>query len=177
MKIYSDGASSFNGSSKAIGGWAYAIILDEEIIAKNSGKVIGATNQQMELKAVIEGCKDALIEYKNMLYPVSYCGSNSKEFGNSFLSKNFFVYSDSSYVVNCFLQNWWRKWQANGWKNSKKEPVANKELWEELIPYFEHPFFDFCKVKGHSTDTWNEYVDTLAVDARLKKSNKGEEKL
>ena len=42
------------------------------------------------------------------------------------------IYSDSAYVVNAFTQKWIYGWLKNGWKNSSKEPVKNKELWEEL---------------------------------------------
>lgn len=57
-----------------------------------------------------------------------------------------------------------------GWRNSKKEPVANRELWERLIPYFENPRFSFEKVKGHSGEKdWNDYVDRLAVEAKKTK--------
>ncbi|GIT68593.1 MAG: hypothetical protein Ct9H300mP26_2800 [Acidimicrobiales bacterium] len=43
------------------------------------------------------------------------------------------VHSDSTYVVNCFRQEWWKGWLKRGWKNSKKEPVANRDLWEPFI--------------------------------------------
>ena len=58
----------------------------------------------------------------------------------------------------------------NGWLNSKKQPVANKELWEKLIPYFENPRFSFEKVKGHSGNQLNELVDKMAVAARQENS-------
>ena len=54
----------------------------------------------------------------------------------------------------------------NGCKNAKKEPVANKQLWQHLIPYFLNEKIEFHKVKGHDGDKWNEYVDKLAVAAR-----------
>ena len=79
------------------------------------------------------------------------------------------IYSDSAYLINCRNQNWWRAWQCNGWRNSKKEPVANQELWEQLIPYFEKPTkYNFVKVKGHNGDKslkayWNDVVDKMAV--------------
>ena len=45
---------------------------------------------------------------------------------------------------------------------------SNKQLWEHLIPYFVSPQIEFLKVKGHDGNKWNEYVDKLAVAARLK---------
>ena len=39
------------------------------------------------------------------------------------------IVSDSTYVVNCFRDRWWAKWERNGWRNSQKQPVANTDLW------------------------------------------------
>jgi ribonuclease HI len=72
------------------------------------------------------------------------------------------VYTDSAYLHNCYAQKWYRSWQMNGWKNSKKQPVANRDLWERLIPYFELPEVEFVKVKGHAGNKYNEIVDTMA---------------
>ena len=58
------------------------------------------------------------------------------------------VWSDSSYVVNCFDKAWWRKWQTNGWMNSQKQPVTNRDLWEPFVEVVRR-----CRlrwVKGHS---------------------------
>ena len=46
------------------------------------------------------------------------------------------VVSDSTYVVNCFRDKWWVRWQANGWKNASKKPVANVDLWQPLIELY-----------------------------------------
>ena len=46
------------------------------------------------------------------------------------------VVSDSTYVVNCFRDGWWKGWLKRDWKNSKKEPVANRDLWEPLIELY-----------------------------------------
>jgi ribonuclease HI len=61
------------------------------------------------------------------------------------------------------------RWLNNGWRNAKKEPVANADLWEPLIEMYvsladnERP--DFQWVKGHNGDPMNERVDQLAVAA------------
>jgi ribonuclease HI len=72
------------------------------------------------------------------------------------------LFSDSAYLVNCFQQGWYRQWRANGWRNSKQEPVQNRELWEELLRLTEIHRVDFLKVKGHAGDKWNERCDALA---------------
>ena len=147
IKLYCDGAASNNGKENAIGGWAFVIIKNDEIVYSESGKEIGATNQMMELQAMIAGC-----EYIRN-HHLEECLVD--------------IYSDSAYIINCFNQNWWCNWEKNDWKNSKKEPVANKELWELLIPSFKKINYTFNKVKGHDGDPNNEYVDKLAVQARL----------
>jgi len=50
------------------------------------------------------------------------------------------VYSDSAYLVNCFNDGWIDTWIKNGWKNSNKKDVSNKELWETLN--------EFVKITG-----------------------------
>ena len=39
------------------------------------------------------------------------------------------IYTDSTYVKNGITE-WMLKWKKNGWKNSSKKPVKNKDLWE-----------------------------------------------
>lgn len=146
--LYTDGATSNNGYDGAYGGYAWALITNDKLVRQGSGSESPTTNNICELMAIINGCEEAL----NWLEP----------------SDVVLVYSDSAYVINCYKQKWYKNWQINGWVNSKKQPVANKELWEELIPFFENPNFKFEKVKGHSDNKWNNYVDKLAVEAKLK---------
>ena len=75
------------------------------------------------------------------------------------------VVSDSTYVVHCFRDRWWVRWKANGWRNSKKEPVANTDLWKPLVELYEQRRPEFRWVKGHSNDPMNDHVDRLAVAA------------
>jgi ribonuclease HI len=72
------------------------------------------------------------------------------------------VWSDSRYVVDCFQKSWWRKWQANGWKNSQKEPVKNRDLWEPFVELVATGDVTFEWVKGHSGVDLNEVADRLA---------------
>jgi ribonuclease HI len=78
------------------------------------------------------------------------------------------VVSDSTYVVNCFRDKWWRGWQARGWLNSQRKPVANRDLWEPLVELVvARGDVTFSWVKGHSGDPMNDLVDQLAVEAAL----------
>jgi len=143
MVIYTDGATSNNGYDGARGGWAYIVLEGDKIIKEESGYVPEATNNKCELIALINACK--------AIYNI---------WGEHI------IYSDSAYCIRCWKEKWYERWERNGWKTSNKTPVANKELWRELIPFFRNSLLKFEKVKGHSGDKWNEYVDKLAVKAK-----------
>ena len=75
------------------------------------------------------------------------------------------VVSDSTYVVNCFRDGWWKGWIARGWTTSAKKPVVSRDLWEPLITLVtERGDVSFRWVKGHSGDPMNDLVDALAVE-------------
>jgi ribonuclease HI len=117
------------------GGWAWAV----EGGSFASGAVPHTTNQRMEITAALEALR-ALPD------PLE-------------------VVSDSTYVVNCFKQRWHDGWRSNGWKNSQKKPVANRDLWEPFIRLALERDVTFRWVKGHGTDRMNHLVDELAVEA------------
>lgn len=149
LEVYTDGACkkvnlAAGHGDKTFGGWAYCITRDGELIGLDNGGESPSTNQRMELMAAIEALKAAEKVRQH--------------------EEKVILYSDSAYLVNCFYQNWWRAWQVNGWMNSKKQPVANAELWAQLIPYFSSPWYDFQKVKGHNGVVFNELCDTKASE-------------
>jgi ribonuclease HI len=87
------------------------------------------------------------------------------------------VVSDSLYVVKCFEDRWYEKWLAQGWKNSAKKDVANRDLWEPLISMYlaRAGEIEFRWVKGHSEDVMNDLVDKLAVRAgQLQEADAGD---
>jgi len=76
------------------------------------------------------------------------------------------VVSDSTYVVHCWRDRWWEGWLQRGWRNSRKDPVANRDLWEPLVEVFRtRDDFRLEWVKGHAGDPMNDLVDRLAVRA------------
>ena len=75
------------------------------------------------------------------------------------------IVSDSNYVVQCFHDRWWQRWQANGWRNAQRKPVANVDLWEPLVELYLERRPELRWVKGHSGDRMNDLVDRLAVAA------------
>ena len=75
------------------------------------------------------------------------------------------LYSDSQYVVNAFNQHWVEGWLKRGWKNAKKEPVKNPDLWKRLLRAKEPHQMTFVWVKGHAGHPENERCDALATAA------------
>lgn len=72
------------------------------------------------------------------------------------------IYSDSAYLVNCMHERWYDRWRKNGWKNAKKQPVENRDLWERLLELLEGRRVRFQKVEGHAGVELNERADELA---------------
>ena len=148
-KIYCDGAVSNNGYENAVGGWAYVILDDKDtVLFEENNFEKYATNNRMELYSCYKGLDKLLTE-------ITLEEEDKVE-----------VYTDSAYLHNCYSQKWYLSWMKNNWLNSKKQPVANKSLWQLIIPFFENEKVDFFKVKGHNNNYWNEYVDSLAVAAK-----------
>lgn len=137
VTIYTDGACSGNPGP---GGWG-SILMCKGNKKEISGASKNTTNNIMEITAVIEALK--LLKFE--------CDVK--------------VYSDSAYVVNAFNQKWIYGWIKKGWVNSSKEPVKNKELWQELYGLTKQHKVEFIKVKGHSDNEFNNRCDELARNA------------
>lgn len=128
------------------GGWAWATGPDRYA----SGAEARTTNQRMELVAVVEA--------------VAHHGGPLE------------IVSDSAYVVRCFQDGWWMAWRAKGWRNSKGVPVANQDLWRNLVAAVvdRRPGeISFRWVKGHAGEPLNELVDELANAAARSQSAGG----
>lgn len=139
VALYTDGACSGNPGP---GGFGYAVVINDVLIQKGSGGCASTTNNQMELRAVIEGLK-VISNVQSVV-----------------------VYSDSSYVVNAFQKHWIDGWKRRNWVKSDGSPVLNRELWKQLLKEIAR-FKDvqFVWVKGHVGNKYNELCDRLAVNA------------
>ena len=132
--MYTDGACSGNPGP---GGWG-AIVIEGGEEREISGGEPSTTNQRMELMGAIEGL--AAIDGQQRVQ----------------------LYTDSAYVMNCFRDRWYERWERSGWVNSGKQPVANRDLWERLIAQTRRHEVVWHKVRGHSGDPLNDRVDRLA---------------
>ena len=135
--IYTDGACSGNPGP---GGWG-AILMYKDIKKEISGGKKDTTNNIMELTAALEGLK--LLKFP--------CDVD--------------LYSDSAYLVNGFSQGWIYNWQKNNWQTSNKQPVKNREIWQEIYSLTKIHNVKFIKVKGHSDNEFNNRCDELARNA------------
>ncbi len=133
--IYTDGACSGNPGP---GGWA-AVILEGAARRELTGSDPKTTNQRMELLAAIRSLQALGEEPRRVT-----------------------LYSDSAYLVNCFRDRWYDRWEQNGWVNAKKQPVQNRDLWEELLRLARRHRITFRKIKGHAGDELNNRADALA---------------
>ena len=137
VEIFTDGACKNNPGE---GGWG-AVLRYGKAVKELSGYEEMTTNNRMELTAVIR----ALVALKE---PCKVT-----------------LTTDSRYVINGIVKGWAKSWRENGWKNAKRQAVANPDLWEELLPMLDIHEVEFVWVKGHAGHPENERCDELAVSA------------
>ncbi len=138
VEIWTDGACSGNPGP---GGWA-AVLRCRGVQRELSGGDPQTTNNRMEMTAVLEGLRA-------LTRPVAVT-----------------VVVDSAYVEQAFTQGWIDRWQRNGWRTSGKEPVKNRDLWEQLAAEVARHRVRWRRVRGHAGTDLNELADRLAVEAR-----------
>ena len=133
IDVYTDGSCLGNPGN---GGWAF-LVKKNDIISSRSVFVLNTTNNQMELTAAIKAIE--------------------------FLDTNDVInlLTDSNYVKNG-ITSWIKNWKINNWKNSSKQPVKNKDLWERLDELNSIKSVNWQWVKAHSTNNYNNQVDLLA---------------
>ncbi len=144
VEIFTDGACRGNPGP---GGWAALLRYDgqEKLV---QGAEEDTTNNRMELMAAIAG-----------LSALSQASIVS-------------LTTDSQYVRQGITQ-WIIGWKRNGWRTASRQPVKNKDLWQQLDAALADHKITWHWVKGHSGHPENERVDQAAndaIDALLNKS-------
>ena len=136
VEIYTDGACKGNPGP---GGWG--------VLLRHNGKektLKGAephtTNNRMELTAAIMG----------LAALTRPCQVD--------------LYTDSQYLRQGMME-WMAQWKKKGWRNSKKEPVKNVDLWQKLDELATRHQIKWHWIKGHAGHPENELADTLANQA------------
>ncbi len=144
VEIYTDGACRGNPGP---GGWG--VLLRSNGHEKElCGGALDTTNNQMELLAAIKALESLKEPCQVELF------------------------TDSNYVKKGITE-WIIKWKTNGFKNSKKKPVVNAELWMRLDKIASQHNVNWQWVKGHAGHIDNERADELAnkgLDIKLNQS-------
>lgn len=151
VQVYVDGACRGNGTDAAKGGYGVWYGHDH---AKNASVSFSEcdpysrpTNQRSELLAM-----------RHALNDIVQSPSDSYE-----------VYSDSKYAIQC-TSEWLPKWESNGWKNARRESVANRDVLEEISELNRRieqngTNVRMVHVRGHGDERGNIEADRLAVEA------------
>ncbi|MBI3634460.1 MAG: ribonuclease HI [Candidatus Yonathbacteria bacterium] len=140
--IYTDGSSRGNPGP---GGWG-AIIATKEMVTEIGEGDKHTTNNKMELTSAIKS-----LEFV-------------RDLGSAFTID---MRADSRYVING-ITKWVFGWQKNGWVNSQKKDVLNRELWENLAEVTADLQMSGSKIlwnytPGHSGIPGNERADEIAT--------------
>lgn len=133
IEIFSDGACSGNPGP---GGWG-TILRSGGQLRELSGFAPETTNNRMEMLGAISGL-EALKRPCRVR-----------------------ITTDSQYLVKGMTE-WIHGWQKKGWKNSKKEEVLNRDLWERLLELSRKHQVEWAWVRGHAGHPENERCDELA---------------
>ncbi len=84
---------------------------------------------------------------------------------NEMMNAHLKIWSDSQYLVKGMTE-WIHSWLRRGWVNSAREPVKNRDLWEQLLDLegrFKSVTYQW--VRGHNGDQYNTMADELCSDA------------
>lgn len=133
VKIFCDGACSGNPGPGGFG----AILRYGGHVKELSGGSRDTTNNRMEMTAAIEALRQ-------LTRPCQVV-----------------ITTDSQYLVKGMTE-WIAGWQRKGWRNSKKDPVVNKDLWEQLLVLTKSHSVQWKWVRGHDGHVENERCDQLA---------------
>jgi ribonuclease HI len=133
VEMYTDGACKGNPGP---GGWG-CLLRFKDAEKELCGGESETTNNRMELTAVIRGL-EALKR-----------------------SCSVRIVTDSQYVKQGMTQ-WIHNWRRNGWRTASKQPVKNRDLWEQLDALLNRHEVQWQWVKGHAGHPENERADALA---------------
>lgn len=145
IEVYTDGSCV-----NTIGGYAFVILKEKQLIYQYANWFPETTNNKMELQAIIASLH-YIADTNLHPYPIQ-------------------IFSDSEYCVNG-ITVWTKSWIKNGWKTADKKDVKNKEYWIELLDMakqFNNLTFNW--IYGHNGNYFNEMVDCMAKRATKTKT-------
>ena len=136
VEIFTDGGCKGNPGPGGYG----CIIRDGDYVLELKGSHLQTTNNIMEMTA-------AIVALKKLSEPHQVILS-----------------TDSQYLVKGMTE-WINGWIKKGWKTASRQPVKNKELWQELNNLSKKHEITWIWVKGHAGHLENERCDQLANEA------------
>jgi ribonuclease HI len=153
LHIYTDG-SSYSGPRRGGVGILYVVVDasgSERVEPYPQAGYVGATNQQMELRAAI----DALTALVNRRAPVSAVSY-----------RKIVIWSDSTYLVDGYNSAQF-SWPQSRWMTRDGNPVANAALWKELLKTASRTRkrVEIAWVEGHRRSDHNKTADKLAKES------------
>ena len=131
--MFTDGGARGNPGKGGFG----AVIAYHDRVQEIGGGKAHTTNNEMELRAVIETLK--VVVSKKL--PIV-------------------IYTDSAYVVNG-ATGWIFGWLKNGWKTKEKKDVLHKKMWQELLALVSQSEITWKKIPGHVDLIGNERADGI----------------
>lgn len=155
--VFADGACVPNPGP---GGWGIVVYKDGQEIHSDCGGEETATNNTMEITAVLKAI----------------------EWARQYPALAITIWSDSQYVVNG-VNDWRHGWKRNGWQrgSDKAEPknrhLANAGLWQAIDEALSGPraaAIAINWIKGHAGHDGNERADELAEIGRQSSGNSGQ---
>jgi ribonuclease HI len=147
LLLITDGASSGNPGPS---GWAAIVLTPDGEVTELGGRRALATNNQMELTAVIEALRWISRDETYAKTPAQ-------------------VYTDSTYVIKGITE-WLPAWEKREWTTTTGKPIANVDLWQDLSQLVDERKITWHFVKGHSGIPANDRADQIAVDFSLRKT-------
>ena len=133
VEIFTDGACKGNPGP---GGYGCIIVRNGETVELKGGER-ETTNNIMEMTA-------AIVALQQLKTP-----------------SEVELTTDSQYLVKGITE-WIDGWIRKNWVTASKQPVKNKDLWQELLRVSEPHKIKWIWVRGHNGHPENERADALA---------------
>jgi ribonuclease HI len=131
VQVATDGACKGNPGP---GGWAWTTGLTDD-----SGGQHVTTNQEMELRAILEALR---------AHP----------------DQAIVILTDSQYAIDC-VTTWLPGWRRRGWRTSARRPVKHQPTIKAIAAELDRRTVQLVKVPGHAGHPLNERADRLAAAA------------
>lgn len=154
IEVYTDGSATTKDKP---GGWGFVICIDGNKYAECGGHMAGASNNDAEMEAAIQGLAAAL-KYINHLEKMEINGGENPQLGEIIVT----LVSDSQLIL--------------GWTNGhyRFKQIDKLEKYKQLQFLVTRLGVKTRWVQGHTGDEHNERCDKLANEARLGVNRKKE---